>query len=455
MAIQNKDIPRTENSDYRTKPGLGIWEGRGKVVAVGVGHSPTARRWDGTAENSIGAWSILAIRRAIADAGVDPATIDGIVIDSHTTTGAHWPAEREIPMDVVNQFKVSTDEQGGREVSPLLDGIAQNAIPWILNNMPELTGIKFMKYGDICVSKTFITAGQAIADGKCSTTIVLKGWHNLDGRYYQGGANAQDTIAGPAKWTNPWAGPASLGTALQFQRYMMKYGKTHEMMAPAMRQWRHNGLNFPEGYWAQHRPEELEPDDYINARWIAKPANLFDNDIPIMAAAAYILTTPERAKGMKQKPVYMLNHYTDRMPVRGLAAAPTLEECQTSTANVGRGLMEGAGLKATELSFENMYDGFSLFHVFHLEGLGFHGIKEGEALDWFQGDISPTGPNPISPSGGNVGSGRTRFWNWTDCIQQIQGRAGGRQVPGAKFGTSGGPMPTGGDFAVWGGEIPS
>src|SRR5206468_6471580 len=55
---------------YRTTEGLGLWEHRGKVAAVGVGHSPTARRWDGAPETCVGAWSILALRRAIADAGV-------------------------------------------------------------------------------------------------------------------------------------------------------------------------------------------------------------------------------------------------------------------------------------------------------------------------------------------------------------------------------------------------
>jgi hypothetical protein len=33
-------------SMYRTTEGLGVWEHRAKVAAVGVGHSPTARRWD-------------------------------------------------------------------------------------------------------------------------------------------------------------------------------------------------------------------------------------------------------------------------------------------------------------------------------------------------------------------------------------------------------------------------
>ena len=52
----------TENapdSFYRTKLGLGVWEHRGKVAATGVGHSPTARRWDGKPETSVGAFAIV------------------------------------------------------------------------------------------------------------------------------------------------------------------------------------------------------------------------------------------------------------------------------------------------------------------------------------------------------------------------------------------------------------
>ena len=429
-------------SMFRTALHPGVWEHKGKVAAVGIGHQGTARRWDGTAENSVGAWSIAACRKAIADAGVNPADVDGLVLDTSTTTGAHWPAGREVPMDVVKQFNQTDDP---------LDGIAQLSGEWIVKNMPELTNMKYIMTGPVCMSTAIAVAAQAIGDGLTHTCLVLKSWHNLDGRYYQGGANAEATIAGPAKWTNPWAGPASLGTATQFQRYMYKYGKSHDLMAPFMQNSRHNGLLFPEGYWAQHRPEELPAEDYINARWVAKPANLFDNDIPIMASAAYLFTTRERARDLKQKPVYILNHAKDDLVARGFGGFPTLEECETACENTGTRLYEGAGIKPDDLSFENMYDGFSLFHVFHLEGLRSHGIGKGDALDAFKGDISINGPFPISPSGGNVGSGRTRFWKHTDCIQQIQGRAGARQMKApANIGVSGGPMPTGGVFTVWG-----
>ena len=54
---------RTQNapaSFYRTQEGLGLWPHRGKVVAVGVGHSPTERRWDMRPETCVGAYAIRA-----------------------------------------------------------------------------------------------------------------------------------------------------------------------------------------------------------------------------------------------------------------------------------------------------------------------------------------------------------------------------------------------------------
>ena len=445
--------PFSHVSMYRNKEGLGIWEHKGKVAAVGIGHSPTSRRWDGTPENTVGAWAILALRKAIADAGVSPDQVDGLVLDPQTTTGAHWPAERPVPMDVVNAFNPSNDP---------LDGIAKLSASWILKNMPELTNVKFTMYAMGCMTNALVVAAQAVGEGRTHTCLVLKGWHNLDGRYYQGGGNAQDTVSGGAKWTNLWAGPACFTTATQFQAYCDKYGKNHDMMAPYVVESKKNGLNFPEGFFYQNRPEALTVEDYLSARWVAKPANLYDNDIPIMCSSAFLLATPERAKDMKQKPVYILNHcstdalyygpqvegYSPKRAGRGIIS--TLEDVEAITDSTGRKIYEGSGITAKDLSFENMYDGFSLFHQFHIEGLGYAGIKRGEALDLYQTDISNDGPHPVSPSGGNIGSGRTRVWQHTDSIQQIQGRAGARQIKKkAEIGVSGGPMPDSGNFLVW------
>jgi hypothetical protein len=221
------------------------------------------------------------------------------------------------------------------------------------------------------------------------------------------------------------------------------------MMAPYVVNSKRNGLLFPEGFWAQHRPEPLSVEDYLAARWVVKPLNLYDMDIPIMSSAAYLFTTAERAKDMRQKPVYILNHCTTN--VRNQLG---VENAQSSTDSTGRKVYEGSGLTPSDLDIENMYDGFTTFHIYYVEGLRYRGIQKGEFLDFAQGDISIEGPDPILPSGGNSGSGRTRIWMHTDTIQQLQGRAGARQVH-LKNGrpetcVSGGPTPGGGDFTVWG-----
>ena len=57
-----------------------------------------------------------------------------------------------------------------------------------------------------------------------------------------------------------------------------------------------------------------------------------------------------------------------------------------------------------------------------------HGVKRGDALKFYAGDISVHGPHPFSSSGGNLGTGRVRAAMYTDSIEQLRGQAGKRQV---------------------------
>ncbi len=41
---------------YRTSDQPGLWPYRGQVAAVGIGHSPTLRNWDGDPQTSVGGW---------------------------------------------------------------------------------------------------------------------------------------------------------------------------------------------------------------------------------------------------------------------------------------------------------------------------------------------------------------------------------------------------------------
>ena len=74
------------------------------------------------------------------------------------------------------------------------------------------------------------------------------------------------------------------------------------------------------------------------------------------------------------------------------------------------------------------YDGFAVFTQYFLEAFGWRGVKRGEAHDFYAGDISLKGPNPLNSGGGNMGTGRMRTVFITDPMEQLQGRAGERQV---------------------------
>ena len=46
----------------------------------------------------------------------------------------------------------------------------------------------------------------------------------------------------------------------------------------------------------------------MTSRYILNPLRIWDCDRPVNASAAYLFTTAERARDMKQPPVYVLNH---------------------------------------------------------------------------------------------------------------------------------------------------
>ena len=124
---------------------------------------------------------------------------------------------------------------------------------------------------------------------------------------------------------------------------MAKYNQSHDKMAQFIVNSKRNGLMFPEGFFAQHRPDEVTVEDYLNARWIVEPMNLFDHDMPIHVAVAYVFANTDRTADMKQKPVYILNH-ASTYPKFGVTQ--TLENAEASTDATGRKLYHGSGLSA-------------------------------------------------------------------------------------------------------------
>jgi len=171
---------------------------------------------------------------------------------------------------------------------------------------------------------------------------------------------------------------------------------------------------------------QLTIEDYVNSRYILNPLRLWDCDRPVNASAAYLFTTAERARDMRQPPVYVLNHSQHNFRKR--STQEDLDEIEDWTGRAAKRMYEGAGLGPEDVDIFNPYDGYAPMAQFFLEGFQWHGVKRGDAFAFYAGDIRVEGPHPFCSSGGNLGNGRTRTAMYTDSIEQLRGTAGARQV---------------------------
>ena len=388
----------------RNREGLGVWEHRGKVAVAGVGHSPVERRWDENLEHSLGAYSMLAAQRAMDDAGVTPDQIDG-VISCPGPLGDSW-APRPF-------FDPPYDSE---------DGLTKLTAEWLVQNL-GLKNVKYVNSYPQQIGMLWGLAAQAVGDGLCTNCLMFYPVGNLAGRYHHEDATH---ARGANQWVNPWSWAGIPQWAYCFDQYCRKYGGNHDMMAPFVVNLRRNGLMFDWGYYTVHQPEPFTAEDYLNGRWVCKPMNLFDCDRPVQGCTCYLITSAERARDMRQKPVHILNHAQGQHRAR--SSMQTLDEVEQWTSSLARKIYEGSGLHPADIDVFNPYDGFTLFTHYWLEAFEWHGVKRGEGLRFYGGDISVEGPHPFLSSGGNIGTGRTRSAIFTDCIEQLRGTAGRRQV---------------------------
>ena len=293
------------------------------------------------------------------------------------------------------------------------------------------------------IGNSTLAAIRAVEAGQCNYALLFRGLHNPGSGTY---GHTQERKTGEIEmgagnsahiYVDQFRAPYGLfppadGGALPWSRYQAKYGSgSREQMATLIIQSRRNGLNYEGSYWAQYKPFELTLDEYLNARMISRPISIYDCDIPVQGAGAFIITTAERAADLAQPAAYV-HGIADGVPDRrSITVDESLEEQLTHNRDIGRRLWADAGCGPSDMKLANLYDGFSIMTILWMEAFGLCG--EGEAFDFIQdGRIAPTGKLPINPSGGNLGGGRLHGINHLmDGMLQVAGRSGKRQIEGA------------------------
>ena len=403
----------------RTAEGLGLWEHSGEVAVTGYGYSPIDRRWDGVSmDKTYGAYAIIALQRAIEDSGLSPDDIDGLMV-CPDSAGDTWAAsDRGTPRAY---FDPPYDSE---------DGLTFVTTNWLINGMERegtpLKNLTFIDDESSSIGQLTGKASQAVGEGKAKHLLMLYGMGNVEGRYHlEEGIYSR----GGRVWSAPWGWMTSamMQHAFVFMQYCTKYGGSHDDLAPFVINQRRNGLLTPWGYYAQLEQYQITIEDYLTQRYVAWPNGLLDSDRPVNHVAAFLFSTAERAKDMKQRPLYVLGHVQASHPTKSTMA--TLEDHEQWTDSLARRLYEAAGARGPEdLDVFNPYDGFATFTQTYLEAFQWHGVKRGEAFDFYAGDIRVEGPHPFNSSGGNLGNGRTRTAMYTDIVEQLREIAGPRQI---------------------------
>ncbi len=391
-----------------------MWEHSGTVAYAGVGHAEVYRRWNEEPETSLGSLAITAASRAIEDCGLTINDIDGI-FSAPGPLGGEW-LPRPVPESMTDRFLMSHDGN---------DGIAKVTAQWLAKNM-GIDNLKVSQDREAIIGSVLNDAINAVAVGKCNYALVLRPLNNFAGRYEQGGANSEEEVTGPGQFQLPYGftGPARFAT--MFQRYLWKYKRNHDELANFVINNRRNGLMCEYSYYNQNKPEPLSRHEYLNARWICEPVNLYDCDMPVHTAAAFIITTADRARYLKQPPAYVLGRANTQHRARSVTF--TLEDLEETNLEFARRLYDDAGISPRQIQFANLYDGFTVVTPLWVEAFGL--CEKGQALQWMVDEnISINGKLPLNTSGGSNGVVRTHGVSLHyDSILQIQGRAGERQV---------------------------
>jgi acetyl-CoA acetyltransferase len=364
--------------------------------------------------------TVDACKQAIADAGLEPADIDGLSTYPGVGVGAGMSEGGIFALEEVLRLR------------PL----------WI-NSGLELPG----QGGSV------IAAMLAVAGGLCNHVLCFRTvWEAtyaarqraaMNERARTGMLALQESrrVSGDAQWRQTYgASSAANWIAMQASAHFDRFGTTKETLGWIALNARKNAARTP---WAIYK-EPLTMDDYLDARMITTPFGLYDCDVPCDGAVAVIVSRKELAADLAQPAVH-LEAVGTAITERISWDQGTLDH-EPLVQGPAAHLWTRTDLKPGDIDMAQLYDGFSFNCLSWIEALGFCGW--GEAKDFLDRgtNIALDGPLPLNTHGGQLSSGRLHGFGFIhEAVTQLRGQAGERQVAEAETAivSNGGGAPGG------------
>ncbi|MCL0101711.1 thiolase family protein [Dehalococcoidia bacterium] len=279
-------------------------------------------------------------------------------------------------------------------------------------------------------------AAAAIHAGLCNVVVYV--WGQSGFRIGPGGTPATSTAPRTQEWSHTiWGAYMTAWYAIWAQRYMHEFGATSEELAEASVVMRYHATLNPDSIMGSRGP--ISTADVVQSRMIASPLHLLDCAIDNDGGYAVVITSAERAKSLKRKPVYVLggaeSTYID--PYINIDV-PWFPEDGKSVRKATDMAFAMAGVSRDDIDVAGLYDCFSITVLRDLEEMGF--CKIGEAADYIKGGrIQLGGALPVNPHGGLLScshNGSPHGMHTIEVVKQLRGECGKRQVNNAKIGVS-------------------
>lgn len=220
--------------------------------------------------------------------------------------------------------------------------------------------------------------------------------------------------------------------AMIARAHMHEYGTTRNQLSAVAVKNHRNGAKNPN---AQFR-FEITRETVANATMVADPLTLLDCSPVTDGGAAVILCSMDIAKKFTDTPIKVIatSQTSDTLALHSRRSLTSLDVVKTAAQNA----YKQAGLKPSDINVAEVHDCFTIAEVVVTEELGFCDKGCGGAFVEEGNTSIETGKIPINTSGGLKSKGHpvgaTGIAQVIEIVEQLQGRAGQRQVKNAHIG---------------------
>ncbi len=373
------------------------------AVIAGIGETAPVRR----SQLDIRSLVIEACLGALADAGIAPVEVDGLVSDTLIMPGT-------VPQEFVAA-------QLGFE-RRFTGGIAWGGV------------------SNVCAP---MVAREAIVQGRAEVVLCYFG---VDWGSRAGGPYAfHDLFPAKTAFEKPYGFAAQASYfAMWARRYMHEYEGGEEALELIAISQRTNAIRNGRG----QLKKGLDAAGYRASPMVSDPLRVADCCLISDGACAFVVTTEERARDLRARPVFVLGgaFATEPVSVDDVFTQPASLTSFPAAKLAAERALRDAGITREEVDFLELYDCFTISCLLQLEDCGF--CRPGEGLAFMKAmDTTTDGKLPINTHGGLLAhSYLLGIEHVIEAVHQLRGTAGPAQVANARVGfISGLSMP---DFGV-------